>query len=121
MAFSVFLYNYTIHRPRTRALLRAHPLGFPLGFMSDLESLNYFGGVFGGYGFGDGDFVFPLSFMVGTVLFSLSWRPILDRANRLGAWFEKKLGVPPRVPHERGQARQVEVGAAYPDGLIAAE
>jgi hypothetical protein len=91
VAFSVFLYNYTLHRPRTRALLLAYPLGFLLGFMSDLESLNYFGGVFGGYGFGDGDFVFPLSFVVGTLLLSLTWRPILDRTSRLEAWFDQRI------------------------------
>ena len=91
VAFSVFLYNYTLRRPRTRALLLAYPLGFLLGFMSDLESLNYFGGVFGGYGFGDGDFVFPLSFVVGTLLFSLAWKPILERTSRLEAWFDQRI------------------------------
>ena len=48
VAFSVFQYNYYLHRPRTRALLLAYPLGFLLGFMSDLESLNYFGGAHSG-------------------------------------------------------------------------
>ena len=91
VAFSVFLYNYTLHRPGARALLLAYPLGFLLGFISDLESLNYFGGVFGGYGFGDGDFVFPLSFVVGTLLFSLAWKPILERTNRLEAWFDQRI------------------------------
>ncbi len=91
VAFSLFLYNYSLHRPMTRALLLAYPLGFLLGFMSDLESLNYFGGVFGGYGFGDGDFVFPLSFVVGTLLFSLARRPILDGTSRLEAWFDQRV------------------------------
>lgn len=91
VAFSVFLYNYTLHRPRTRALLLAYPLGFLLGFMSDLESLNYFGGVFGGYGLGDGDFVFPLSFVVGTLVFSLAWRPILESTTRMEARFDWRI------------------------------
>ena len=94
VAFSVFLYNYTLHRPRSRALLLAYPLGFMLGFMSDLESLGYFGGVFGGYGLGDGDFVFPLAFLLGTLLFSLTWRPILDGTSRLEAWVDKKVTKP---------------------------
>ncbi len=106
VAFSVFLYNYTLHRPRTRALLLAYPLGFLLGFMSDLESLGYFEGVFGGYGLGDGDFVFPLSFVVGTFLFSLTWRPILKQTSRLESWFDKRVRRSPRTYYEEGQVRR---------------
>lgn len=72
IAFSLFVYNFTLHRTTTQAALLSYPLGFLLGFISDLESIRYFGGVFGGYGFGDGDFVFPLAFLVGALLLSLT-------------------------------------------------
>lgn len=35
--------------------------------------------------------MFPLSFVVGTLLFSLVWRPTLDRIDIIEAWFDQKL------------------------------
>ncbi len=83
ITFSVILYHQTLFRNTTQAALLSYPLGFMLGFISDLESTVYFKGVFGGYGLGDGDFVFPLAFLVGTLLFSSTWKATLDGIHNL--------------------------------------
>lgn len=42
--------------------------------------------VFGGYGLGDGDFLYPISFMVAAAVFSTYWRPAL---NFIHKWQDK--------------------------------
>ena len=45
--------------------------------MSDIESAGWTGGIFGGYGLGDGDFLYPISFVAAAWVFSAYWRPAL--------------------------------------------
>jgi hypothetical protein len=91
VAFAIYEYNVTLHRSRVQAALTAYPVGFFLGFISDLESVKYFGGVFGGWGLGDGDFIYPLSFLVGSLILALTWRPIFSQIRRAEAWVESKI------------------------------
>lgn len=92
VAFGVFLYYNMLHLSSTDSALLSYPIGFLLGFMSDIESAGYFGGVFGGYGMGDGDFLYPLSFAIAAVLFSITWRPMLDHVHRWQVLADAKWG-----------------------------
>jgi hypothetical protein len=78
-ALSVVLYYNILRLSTTDSTLFAYPIGFVLGFMSDLESAGYFNGVFGGFGMGDGDFLYPLSFAIAAYFFSIAWRPLFNK------------------------------------------
>ncbi|HEV2225390.1 MAG TPA: hypothetical protein VGR56_01140 [Nitrososphaerales archaeon] len=84
-AITIAEYNITVSRPLKQAALLTYPLGFAVGLLSDLESAGYFHGVFGGYGLGDGDFVFPLGFLMATVVFSMIWKSIFEAELKLEA------------------------------------
>lgn len=89
LALSVFLYYNILGLSRTDSVLLAYPVGFIVGFMSDIESAGWTSGVFGGYGFEDGDFLYPISFMVAAVVFSTYWRPTLNLVHK---WQDKARG-----------------------------
>ena len=78
-ALSAVLYYNILRLSSTDSTLLAYPIGFVLGFMSDIESSGYFNGVFGGFGMGDGDFLYPLSFAIAACLFSAAWRPAFNK------------------------------------------
>ena len=62
---SIFLY---LKEYRT-ALLLSYPIGFACGLASDIISTGAFKvGVYGGFGFFDGDFVLPLAFLTATYI-----------------------------------------------------
>lgn len=90
LALSVFLYYNILDLSRIDSVLLAYPVGFIAGSMSDLESAGWTGGVFGGYGFGDGDFLYPISFVVAAVVFSTYWRPALYLARKWQAKVEER-------------------------------
>jgi hypothetical protein len=85
VAFLAYVYWQVLNLPLTEAVPVAYSTGFFLGFMSDLESqLQSSGGVFGGHGFADGDFIYPIALVFGTVVLSKTWRGIMEliaRAN----------------------------------------
>lgn len=79
VALSIVLYYNILRLSSADSVLLAYPLGFILGFMSDIESAGYFTGVFGGIGLGDGDFLYPIAFVVAAYIFSKSWRRWFNR------------------------------------------
>jgi hypothetical protein len=97
VALSVLLYYDILRLSAVDSVLLSYPVGFLLGLMSDIESAGYFNGVFGGYGMGDGDFLYPLSFAIGAFLFAVTWRPALDWIHRqqvkADAWMGKRARV----------------------------
>jgi hypothetical protein len=94
VALTIAAYNLVIGRPASQSALLSYPLGFAVGLLSDLESLSYFHGVFGGYGLGDGDFLFPLGFLITTVIFSKTWKPLyealLSLESRVDDWVRRR-------------------------------
>jgi len=96
IALTIAAYTVALRMPTTEAALLGYPLGFAVGLLSDLESLSSFHGVFGGYGLGDGDFVYPLSFLIGTIVLSLAWRRIFEGIRRLEHWADEWMTHPAR-------------------------
>ncbi len=86
-AFSVYLYVLALRATLTEAALLAYPLGFLIGLLADLESLLHLSGagVFGGYGFADGDFILPLAFVIATILFAKTWRRMFKVIQKIEA------------------------------------
>lgn len=108
-ALIAVLYYNSLRLSTTDSILLAYPLGFILGFMSDLESAAYFTGVFGGYGFGDGDFLYPLAFALTAFVFSKLWGPAFSLFHRLDLKYEegrarrrrKRPATPPKPQPNR--------------------
>lgn len=87
-----YLYILAIRPSSTEAVLLAYPVGFLIGFLSDLESLLHVsGGVFGGYGFADGDFTVPLVFLIATLLFAKTWRRTSEVIQKVEAVVTRRL------------------------------
>jgi hypothetical protein len=73
-----YAYWQVLNLPLTEAVPLTYSTGFFLGFMSDLESqLQSSGGIFGGHGFADGDFIYPIAFVFGAVVLSKTWPGII--------------------------------------------
>lgn len=100
-AITLFVYWQAVTRPLVDAVPIVYSAGFFLGFMSDLESqLQSSGGVFGGHGFADGDFIYPLAYVFGTIVVSKSWQKIVQVTRR-----KIKEGLPsPRGRDSSGAA-----------------
>ena len=71
VVFTMFLFSLILYLKRyDTALLYAYPIGFACGLVSDVISTGAFKvGVYGGFGFFDGDFVLPLAFFLTTYIF----------------------------------------------------
>ena len=98
------LLDLIIHNNGDLALYLAYPLGFALGFISDLESAAHISGIWGGLGLFDGDFFEPFAFLIAVFVaksaFETTRDPTKRQLTKCSKWLRRKLAADQMLEQE---------------------